>query len=543
MPSATTALRSTLRRPWILATLTAIAVASLLSAGSFALIKHALEQSESEQMNARGERFIDRLEQIFGQLREGVDQLSTQASRRCDAQMQAALNQVGADYRFVFEAAFVEGSESCSSRPGRTAADLVRAPDIVGPTYSYWLNTSAEPNDNLAVLMLGRGEFRVSTSRGHLTDVVDLSDNASLLVLLDKGQRAVPVLGPPQAWPPAADWPPASGEALTVTPERLIYRMTTKSPDYQLVLISPRINLMAQLNSPLWLLFPASLLIAFISGWGVLTLVRQRRTLNGELQGALRRGEIRVLYQPIFDLGSRRCVGAEALVRWRRPDGSLTSPDLFIPLAENTGMIREITDFVFQQLLQQLGQVLRANPQLYISVNLAACDVIEPRVGEVVGRLLALHGVAPQQIAFEVTERGLIDVVPARENLQSLRALGHKVLIDDFGTGYCSLAYLQTLPVDCLKIDKAFIDALGHDAASSGVAPHIIRMAHALDLTVIAEGIESEAQAVLLNSEGVNYGQGWLFAHALNWRQFSELVTRGRRKKAGRRVEDEAGLI
>jgi sensor c-di-GMP phosphodiesterase-like protein len=148
--------------------------------------------------------------------------------------------------------------------------------------------------------------------------------------------------------------------------------------------------------------------------------------------------------------------------------------------------------------------------------------------------------VAPSQIAFEVTERGLIDVVPARENLQSLRDLGHQVLIDDFGTGYCSLAYLQTLPVDCLKIDKAFIDALGHDAASSGVAPHIIRMAHALDLKVIAEGIESEAQAVLLGSEGVNYGQGWLFAQALNSRQFSELVTRGRRKKIGRRVEDEA---
>ncbi len=537
---ATAALRSNLGRPWILATLTAIAAALLLSAGSYMLVKHALEQSEAEQMNARGERFLDRLEQIFGQLREGVDQLAAQPSRQCDAPMLAALNQVGFDYRFVFEAAFVDGNQSCSSRPGRATADLDRPPDIEGPTYKYWLNTSTEPNDNLAALMLGRGNFRVSTSRGHLTDVVDLSDNGSLLVLLDKGQRAVPVLGPPQVWPPTRNWPPSSGDALTITADRLIYRMSTKSPDYQLVLITPRINLMARLNSPLWLLFPASLLIAIFSGWSVLVLVRQRRTLNGELQGALRRGEIRVLYQPIFDLSSRRCVGAEALVRWRRPDGTLTSPDLFIPLAENTGLIREITDFVLQQLLEQLGQVLRANPHLYISVNLAACDVMEPRIGAVVGKLLDLYRVAPRQIAFEVTERGLIDVVPARENLQSLRDLGHQVLIDDFGTGYCSLAYLQTLPVDCLKIDKAFIDALGHDAASSGVAPHIIRMAHALDLKVIAEGIESEAQAILLASEGVNYGQGWLFAQALNSRQFSELITRGRRKKIGRRVEDEA---
>jgi sensor c-di-GMP phosphodiesterase-like protein len=112
-------------------------------------------------------------------------------------------------------------------------------------------------------------------------------------------------------------------------------------------------------------------------------------------------------------------------------------------------------------------------------------------------------------------------------------------LIDDFGTGYCSLAYLQTLPVDCLKIDKAFIDALGHDAASSGVAPHIIRMAHALQLRVIAEGIEFESQALLLKSEGVIYGQGWLFARPLTAKKFTELVTGGRRD-AGRRADDVA---
>ena len=289
----------------------------------------------------------------------------------------------------------------------------------------------------------------------------------------------------------------------------------------------------------LWLLFPGSLLLAWCIGWLVLQLILQRRSMSSELQNALRRGELQVLYQPIIELDTRRCVGAEALVRWRRPDGTLTSPDLFIPLAENTGQIRQMTDFVLQRLLEQLGPVLRANPQLYISVNLAACDVMVPRIGQVMARLLTLHRVAARQIAFEVTERGLIDVVVARENLQALRDAGHQVLIDDFGTGYCSLAYLQTLPVDCLKIDKAFIDALGHDAASSGVAPHIIRMAHALDLKVIAEGIEYEAQAMYLSSEGVNYGQGWLFAHALSAMQLIELVTRGRRQ-GPRRIDDEA---
>lgn len=288
-----------------------------------------------------------------------------------------------------------------------------------------------------------------------------------------------------------------------------------------------------------WWLLPSSLMLATFIGGLVFQLARQRQTLGAELEGALRRGELQVLYQPIFDLQTRQCVGAEALLRWRRPDGTLTSPDLFIPMAENTGQIRPITDFVLQRLLEQLGHLLRANPHLYISVNLAACDVMVPRIGKVMARLLALHRVAARQIAFEVTERGLIDVVVARHNLQALRDVGHQVLIDDFGTGYCSLAYLQTLPVDYLKIDKAFIDALGHDAASSGVAPHIIRMAHALQLKVIAEGIEFEDQALLLSSEGVRYGQGWLFAHALSAVQFIDLITRGRRL-GPRRLDDEA---
>ncbi|MEC6745002.1 EAL domain-containing protein [Pseudomonas qingdaonensis] len=539
MSPALATLRRLLYRPWLLATLAATASATLLLLASLGVAMHQVQQRESAQMNAKGERFLERLEQIFGQLRESVDALQAQPLRGCSSAMQAALQQVTFDNRFVFEATYLDGTQSCSNRLGSSNFDPLRAPDIQGPTYSYWLNTTTEPDDNRAALVLGRGHFRVSTSRGHLTDVVDLPPGGSLLVVLDHGARAVPVLGPEQPWPPGDQWPPPSRVDLMELPDRLVYRMPTKSPDYQLVLITPRESLSLKMNGVLWLLFPGSLLLAWCIGWLVLQLVRQSRSMSSELQGALRRGEMQVLYQPIFELASRRCVGAEALVRWRRPDGTLTSPDLFIPLAENTGQIRQITDFVLQRVLEQLGQLLRANRQLYISVNLAACDVMVPRIGRVAARLLALHHVSASQIAFEVTERGLIDVVVARDNLQALRAVGHQVLIDDFGTGYCSLAYLQTLPVDCLKIDKAFIDALGHDAASSGVAPHIIRMAHALQLRVIAEGIEYEDQALLLNSEGVNYGQGWLFAHPLSARQFVELVTRGRRL-GPRRIDDEA---
>lgn len=536
---AQTRFRIHFSHPWLLALLAALLSAAVFLFGSFGLAMHQARQNESLQMNAQGERFLVRLEQLFGQLRAGLDQLEQQPLRRCSPEMVGRLREVISSNRFIYEAAYVGDARTCSSWPRPRVLRELREPDIRGPTYDYWLNTSTQPDDNLAALVMGRGDFRVATSRGHLTDVVDLPAGGSLLVVLDNGTRAIPVLGPAQAWPPVESWSPDNATTLITTANQLIYRMPTQSPEYQLVLITPRTDLQVKITGAWWLLVPASLLMSLCIAALVLQLMQQRKSLGAELSGALRRGELKVLYQPIFNLETGLCAGAEALVRWRRPDGTLTSPDLFIPLAENTGQIRQITDFVLQQTLEKLGPLLRANPHLYVSVNLAACDVIAPRIGRVTARLLALHKVAARQIAFEVTERGLIDVVVARNHLQMLRDRGHQILIDDFGTGYCSLAYLQTLPVDCLKIDKAFIDALGHDAASSGVAPHIIRMAHALQLRVIAEGIEFESQAHLLKSEGVVYGQGWLFARPLTATRFCELVTGGRRG-AGRRKDDVA---
>ncbi|MGY4661244.1 EAL domain-containing protein [Pseudomonas chlororaphis] len=539
MPAAREPLRSWFYRPWLLAMCAAVLSAALLLAASLGIAMHEAQLRESEQMNAQGQRFLERLEQLFGQLREGLDVLEAQPLRGCSPEMVVALQQISFSYRFIYEAAYIDAAQACTNWPLQDNLAVMRPPDIRGPTYSYWLNTSAEPNENRAALMLGRGNFRVATSRGHLTDMVDLPANSSLMVVLDHGSRAIPVLGPALDWPPTEPWPPTGRSPLLVTQDQLIYRMPTSNPEYQMVLVTPRSNMRREIFEGWWWLLPSSLVLAVFIGGLAFQLAGQRQSLGAELQGALRRGELQVLYQPIFDLRTRQCVGAEALLRWRRPDGTLTSPDLFIPMAENTGQIRPITDFVLQRLLEQLGHLLRANPQLYISVNLAACDVMVPRIGKVMARLLALHRVAARQIAFEVTERGLIDVVVARHNLQALRDVGHQVLIDDFGTGYCSLAYLQTLPVDYLKIDKAFIDALGHDAASSGVAPHIIRMAHALQLKVIAEGIEFEDQALLLSSEGVRFGQGWLFAHALSAVQFIDLITRGRRL-GPRRLDDGA---
>ena len=214
------------------------------------------------------------------------------------------------------------------------------------------------------------------------------------------------------------------------------------------------------------------------------------------------------------------CVGAEALVRWRRPDGSMTRPDLFIPLAEESGLILPITDQVLAAVIEDLRGILEAERQLHIAINISAADIKSGRVLDVVTQVLSGTSIQARQIWLEATERGFMDIDAARVTISKARAMGHAVAIDDFGTGYSSLSYLQGLPMDALKIDKSFIDTIDTESATSSVTPHIIEMARALKLQIVAEGVETQAQADYLLAHEVDVGQGWLFSKALPAQEF-----------------------
>ncbi|QQE88975.1 EAL domain-containing protein [Azotobacter chroococcum] len=522
MPHALLQLCRSLYRPWPMALLMALAGAFLLAFLGLGLALSQAQEAQREDLENRGERLLLRLEQILGQLRQGLAGLELQPLRHCDPALVENLRQVSFEHRFIHEASFAADGQLCSSRPRHAPAEPARPADFHSRGLDYWLTATHTADEDPAPLMVAQASFRVSSFRGHLLDALDPSDGLGVYLIPRGSTQALPILAatPPLTLLPGA----ADSAALQLLDGQPFYALPGGNPDYRLALLAPRAQLLERIREYWERLLPASLLLALLGGGATFWLVRRRLSLHGALQGALRRQELQVHYQPIFHLASRRCIGAEALMRWQRPDGSLTSPELFIPLAESTGQIRAITDFLLREVLEQLGDLLRNHPELYISINLSACDVSAPRIGPLTERLLARHGVRPEQIAFEVTERGLIDLQAASRNLAELRARGHRVLIDDFGTGYSSLAYLQALPVDCLKIDKAFVDALGADAASSGVAPHIVRMARALRLKVIAEGIEREDQARLLDNEGADYGQGWLFAGPLSAHAFRALI-------------------
>ncbi|MNC04704.1 putative membrane protein YjcC [compost metagenome] len=290
---------------------------------------------------------------------------------------------------------------------------------------------------------------------------------------------------------------------------------SARSGEWLAITTAPRTALAATFRQQAWLFVPLGLLMAAAGAGLVIWLSRRRLSMRGELGIAIRRRELYLHYQPIIELDTGICVGAEALVRWQRPDGTQVRPDLFIPLAEEAGMIAAITDLVIENVVADMRELLAEDRSAHIAINLAAEDISSGRALKVISQRMAGSGILPQQIWLEATEHGFLDIDRARTMLAAARRAGHSVAIDDFGVGYSSLQYLQQLPLDALKIDKSFIDAIGTESATSPVTPHIIGMARELGLWLVAEGVETEAQLAYLHSQHVQFGQGWLFSRPL----------------------------
>ncbi|WP_076592963.1 EAL domain-containing protein [Herminiimonas arsenitoxidans] len=310
---------------------------------------------------------------------------------------------------------------------------------------------------------------------------------------------------------------PAQVHALLQTKKQNNDYFSTVLPDADLmaVVIEPDGNIAESLQNEIKVLLPLGVLMAaFIVGL-VVWFSRRRLSPLGELKIAVEKREFIVHYQPIMELKTGLCIGAEALVRWQRPDGQMTRPDLFIPLAEESGVILPITDQVIDDVIHDMQAVLVADRDLHIAINISAQDIRTGRVLDVMQHALSKTDIQTQQIWLEATERGFMDIDAARATIDQARKMGHAVAIDDFGTGYSSLSYLQGFPLDALKIDKSFVDTIDTNSATSSVTSHIIDMAKTLKLQIVAEGIETQAQADYLLAREVDFGQGWLFAKAL----------------------------
>lgn len=260
--------------------------------------------------------------------------------------------------------------------------------------------------------------------------------------------------------------------------------------------------------------------------------LRTEFRMHNALHDALPRQQLLAAYQPQVDTFTKQLVGFEALMRWQHPEWGLVSPARFIPLAEDNGQIVPMGHWMLLQACQQAAQWARdwqgAMPPPRVAVNLSLRQFGHPDLVRHVEEALDTSGLAPGLLELEVTEgTAMQDLAHTLKLLGKFKAMGLKLAIDDFGTGYSSLAYLKRFPLDVLKVDQSFVRNLCNDAEDRAIANAVIKLAHALDMTVIAEGVETEAQHAILRDMGCNLCQGYLFGRPMPANEATALLTPG----------------
>jgi EAL domain-containing protein (putative c-di-GMP-specific phosphodiesterase class I) len=252
----------------------------------------------------------------------------------------------------------------------------------------------------------------------------------------------------------------------------------------------------------------------------------ERASLEVQLRQAMQDETLWLAYQPLVDLATNRLVELEALVRWQHPERGTILPSAFVPVAEQTGFVIPFGRWVLETACRQ-GYVWqeRYRDAPVVSVNLSARQFLHPELVEDITRVLQSTGMAPDRLKLEITETTMMtNVDAAADILRRLRALGVRIAIDDFGSGYSSLSYLRNLPIDQLKIDQEFIAGLERQSQARAIVRAVIALAQALQIEIVAEGIESSAQATHLRNWGCELGQGFHFGRPMSANQATALL-------------------
>ena len=259
------------------------------------------------------------------------------------------------------------------------------------------------------------------------------------------------------------------------------------------------------------------------------TRAMARLILENELRVALRRDQFALHYQPKVQLDTGRIVGLEALLRWHHPERGLLPPDAFIQIAEESGLIVALGEWSLREACRQLSSLHQLNGELvHVAVNLSARQFADPGLHHLVEQALTESSLAPRWLELEITETMLMeDIEEAILTLDALRELGVALAIDDFGTGYSSLNYLKRLPIDHVKVDRSFVSDIPRNVDDMAITAAVIAMAHQLNLSVVAEGVETREQLEFLGEHGCDFGQGYLFGPPLPFERVQELIRAG----------------
>jgi len=503
------------RLPLISATVALGSIVTILPVlTSIYIADEEAERRGQEDLQEFAEKAVIRTDLVTSQAIAAISDMQAAPGDPCSPAHIEQLARVLFKYRYIQDAGVYGGGQYlCSPLLGDVRSQHLAMPPPSWRSkdgYLIWFGQKTPLSDTRWDIRAGYNGYYVSIDPQSYVDLIDLARRpiaainleTNTILDLSSGADSNDMLN---AWKLA-------GHVTSKTWNYAVARSATRP--LGVVVKSPRRSPIGEWT---WLLLPwvsFGVVVGGLFGWLVFRRISRQLSFPATLEWAIASKKIDVFFQPIVSLANGECAGVEALVRWNL-DGRLISPEIFVSVAEQNGLIQPLTDLVLEKTLDELSRLLRSRPSFYVSINVSSEDLRTLRFLNVLAGRLKGTGIDPGQIRIEATERSFVHADATRQVIAEFRNAGHPVYIDDFGTGYSSLSYLQTFTVDVLKIDKSFIDTIGQDAASSIVTPHIIELAHKLGVEVVAEAVESISQVEYLREKGVQYGQGWYFAKAM----------------------------
>ncbi|MFJ5433242.1 EAL domain-containing protein [Pectobacterium sp. CHL-2024] len=461
---------------------------------------------------------VEHAGRIIQQATSALDILEEGFPPYCDNFHLGLLRKVAYDNDYIQDVVYIDGNRPrCSSMMNDINTMFLPEPDFrYKDIYNIWYKVESPLNKNKPMIYVGATRHLVVLNPRSFLDVPSYSYNIRY-ALLEKNKLDGRVILSDSMSSHIYSRLTSGGN----NPDRFYiddkYYVLKPLPDSDLALMV-RADKPVKLSFYLTIFFSAlpifmliSLLLSEVISRKSLAIQSPRYVLNQ----ALRQKEFELHYQPIIKLDTAQVVGCEALIRWRHSDGHLITPDSFIPMIRQVGLMKELTFFVINEALQTANVLRHRYPEMFVSINLEAAEFEDIDVFNYLVEQVAIYELDGANVNVELTESSMIEPQKAAPMVELYQQKGIDVAIDDFGTGYSGLSYLERVKANKLKIDKSFVGNISDHSPTDIVLSHIVSMAHCLNLHIVAEGIETPAQEAYLKSLGVAYAQGWLYSKAL----------------------------
>ncbi|AFR02414.1 MULTISPECIES: EAL domain-containing protein [Pectobacterium] len=477
----------------------------------------SLRQFESE-VDDFSDVTVEHAGKIIQQATSALDILEKNYPPYCDSPHLDLLRKIAYDNDYIQDVVYIDGNRPrCSSMLSDINSMFLPSPDFhYKNSYNIWYKIESPLNKNKPMIYVGATRHLVVLNPRSFLDVPSYSYNIQY-ALLEKNKLDGRVILSDSMSSHIYSRLTSGGN----NPDRFYiddkYYVLKPLPDSDLTLVV-RADKPAKFSFYLTIFFSVfpifmlmSLLLSEIITRKFLVIQSPRYVLNQ----ALRQKEFELHYQPIIKLDTAQVVGCEALIRWRHSDGHLITPDSFIPMIRQVGLMKALTLFVINEALQTASVLKKSYPDMFVSINLEAAEFEDMSVFNYLVEQVAIYELDGANVNVELTESSMIEPQKAAPMVELYQQQGIDVAIDDFGTGYSGLSYLERVKANKLKIDKSFVGNISDHSPTDIVLSHIVSMAHCLNLHIVAEGIETSNQEAYLKSLGVAYAQGWLYSKAL----------------------------